>query len=319
MKVTMLRKHCPECDREYRAKDMARHIRSCRLRMEKRRNELHCNYCSRTFNLYGNAKRHKLTCKAKGKYVDQTKTSNTSDTEQHLLVEMLQKKDIELSQTRQELARKDIELAETRQILAKKEVELARKDTELAKKDLALVVLQAEKRSAPVHNHNYYTYAIHMTPWGIDPASPTYEGSLDADVREIRPLMDKLTPLPSLDEFVDLDDCEKIRHSRPRQKVLFDTMRDGINLEKPRYIVLDCARQKGLFTSPDGSVKVDPRMSLLMEHQRKIAVATTGHRGWYFQKGTPPLAQFHDMVATNGRNGALRLAKLRDEEEVIAV
>ena len=213
--------------------------------------------------------------------------------------ELLEKKDNLLEKTRLELSKKESELAETRK--------------ELAERNLALVVLREEKRATPIHNHsnNYYqtTYAIHMTPWGLDPASPTYKVTLDADVREIRPLMDKLSPLPNLEDFVDLDDGEKVRHSRPRQKVLFDKMRDGINLTKPRYIVLDCARQKGLFTSPDGSVKVDPRMSLLMEHQRKIAVATTRHRGWYYEKGTPPLARFHDMVATDGRNGALRLAK----------
>ena len=105
-----------------------------------------------------------------------------------LLVEMLHKKDLELAQTRMKLVesnecitKKDKELAQTLKELAKKDIELAKKDTELAKRDLAIVELWAEKCSALVHNHHnsYYqmTYAIHMTPWGIDPASPTYEGA----------------------------------------------------------------------------------------------------------------------------------------------
>ena len=302
-------KPCPECHRNYSTSRFARHVRNCRMKSARKQNDLRCEYCSATFVRPYHAKRHRLACKARDGYIEKIHVSNTSTsgTDRPILLEMLQKKDIELSQTRQELL-------ETQR-------ELAKKETELAKRDMAIIELRAEKRTAPVHNHNNYyqtTYAIHMTPWGLDPSSPTYEGSLDADVREIRPLMDRLGPIPSLEEYVDLDEGEKARHSRPRQKVLFDKMRDGINLAKPRYIVLDCARQKGLFTSPDGSVKVDPRMSLLMEHQRKIAVATTPHREWYFKKGTPPLARFHDMVTTNGRNGAIRIAKGCDNIGVVS-
>ena len=289
---------------------------------------LKCEFCSKTFTRPDNAKRHRLTCKSmKNIRLVPGQEINRSRADHHTLVVMLQKKDIQvellqkrdivlrraLEKKRIELAKKDTELAKTRQ-------ELAEKDVELAKRDTALVQLKAEKQSAPVHNHNNYyqtTYAIHMTPWGLDPSSPAYEGSLRDDVRDIRPLMEQLAPLPNLEEFVELDDCDKLRHSRSRQKIIFDTVREGINLAKPRYIVLDSARQKGLFTSPDGNVKVDPRMSLLMEHQRRIAVAATPHRAWYFKKGTPSLARFHDMVATDGRNVAIRIANKKECEDVV--
>ena len=292
-------KTCPFCTNAISSANYARHIRRCK---GPRRKPI-CSYCNKTF-LINNLKRHEQYCKTLCQAIrtndgilDVGRNDVSGGMYQHqtILLEMLRQKDTELLKTRQELA-------DARQ--------------ELALREMTIVKLQAEKRLAPVHNHNnnnYYqmTYAIHMTPWGLDPSSPSYEGSLCADVRNVRPLMERLNPLPSLEEFVDLDENDKQRHSRPRQKVLFDAVRDGLNLDKPRYIVLDCARQKGLFTSPDGSVKIDPRMSLLMEHQRRIAVATTPHRGWYFKKGT--LSRFHDMVATDGRNGALRIAKMQDD------
>ena len=309
-----MNKQCPECNRQYESTIFARHIRSCRIRKQKRIH-LKCKYCSKEFIRSSNAKRHSVTCKAKNDYIEEledklnkaTETSIKMCQENAHLSLKLNKALEKSADAIEKSAKANGKVMEMQLQLSDMKLDFTKK---MSLKDIAYEKLLSQKNALTINNtYNSYQnlYAIHMTPWNLDPSNPTYKTCLKTDAANMKHSIKNIPALPLLDEFVNLDNYAQQQHSKPLQRIFSRVLKDHLTSPKPSYIILDSARQKGLFKEPNGVVKVDSNMDLLLNHQREIAKSITSHRCWYFKKGRKDFKDFQNMITTEGRNGALRI------------
>ena len=282
-----------------------RHVRTCKGKKSKTKQikKIMCTYCNKSFrrDYY---KKHMDICKS-GKNVNRLqlletlesfKNENKSLQSQliNLQIQMCREKEIlrvQLCKEKDDNRALCTQLSDTKDQLAQQELEFT--------KQLAI-------RAKPaVHNH-YHQYTVHMTPWCIDPADPSYERFLVDDVSAMQKAMSSLPPRPTADEY--LDEFEALK----RQKIFSDLVKKNLAGVKPRYIVADQSRNKGMFLMPDGTARVDRGLAMMMQHQFKVGlgVANNMYIGkWWFQDRARK--NFESMISSCAGNGAVRLKQLK--------
>ena len=315
-------KLCPTCHREHSTKNFTRHVRTCKR--EKSKATL-CTYCIKSFR-NDNFKRHTIICKKSRnnlsrlqlvKNLETIRNENRTLHDRHILLAMqlCKEKDDNLQMCkekerlrvqlckekdalRDQLCReKDDKLALRAQLSLTKDL-MARRELEFTKQ------LAIRAKPAAVHNH-YHQYAVHMTPWCIDPTDPSYERFLANDVLEMQEAMASLPPRALSDGY--RDEYQAKADTRKRQTVFSKLVQERLGDDSPRYIVPDTSRHKGMFLMPDGTVRVDPGLSMMLQHQFMVGLGTANHAcDWWFHE---PLLrkQFQHMITSSAGNGAVRL------------
>lgn len=206
---------------------------------------------------------------------------------------------IQMSKEKEELTRQYMkDKNELMEILSRMKEVFAQKELEFAKK----LATQQKPIHNHSHNHYYHQYAINMTPWCIDPHHDSYEKFLEIDIKVMKEAMSILPPRPSIPD--------KTSDTMDRQRIFTNVVRKQLNAEYPCYVVVDTARSKGMFVMPDKTVRMDPGMSMMMNHQVAIGMrlAKTACDWWFL---TPmKMKTFRNMVTCAGGNGAFRLRQI---------
>ena len=166
-------------------------------------------------------------------------------------------------------------------------------------KQLALHVKPA------VHNH-YHQYAVHMTPWCIDPTHPSYNACLASDVDEMQEAMAELPPQPNYGNSIS-PDYEIRLDTMKRQDIFTTVLQKRLMDDRPRYIIPDMSRHKGMFLMPDGSVRLDPGLSMMMQHQFMIGLRIANMVCEWWFRTTHDRKQFRHMIIRTAGNGAVRI------------
>ena len=133
--------------------------------------------------------------------------------------------------------------------------------------------------------------SVHMTPWCLDPAAPEYQACLQSDAaeveRDVRAVVaaEAAAPAAPDDRLLDDDFRAGIANAKKRRAFLDATRRRVLAATaRPRYIVPDLARHKGMFVMPDGSCRFDDGMAMLMRHQERVFVRSGA--GPYLKRST---------------------------------
>ena len=179
------------------------------------------------------------------------------------------------------------QLFQTRELLAQQELEFTKQ--------------LATSTSPAIHNHHYHQYAVHMTPWCIDPTDPSYERFLAKDVSEMQAAMASGNGRGS--QGMDLGFVE-------RQNIFSNIVKKRLDDVNPRYVVPDISRHKGMFLMPDGTVRVDPGLSMMIQHQYMIGLRTANNTSDWWFLSPADRKQFQRMIASSAGNGAIRLKQL---------
>lgn len=209
------------------------------------------------------------------------------------------------------------QLFKTRELLAQQELEFTKQ-------------LATRATTPAIHNHHYHQYAVHMTPWCIDPTDPSYERYLARDVSEMQEAMASIS---STGCAIASDDVpgegssssssssgHSLRRHRVgggdamdymrRQSIFSNIVKKRLDDASPRYVVPDISRHKGMFLMPDGTVRVDPGLSMMIQHQYMIGLRTTNNMcDWWFVSSAAR-KRFQDMISSSAGNGAIRLKQL---------
>lgn len=177
----------------------------------------------------------------------------------------------------------------------------------------ALELQVATATSTTNTTNNYYQiFVSQMEPWCIDPAADGYRQVLGDDVRALgAALRRRLRPQPRYREARDY------RASADRANRLCELERfvcGRMAGPRPRYVVTDLARKKGVFKLADGAVRFDAGMQLLMSHQARTVRAVQREHGealdWWYGPDEKFPARLR--IAAVGHAAARRLQK---EEE----
>ena len=308
MSSANITKRCPKCHREHNTRSFARHVRTCKPKKPK---ETLCTYCIKSFR-NDNFKRHTIICKKSHTNLSRLQLVNNLETirnenrtlhDRHIVLAMqlCKEKDDKLALRDQLCREKDDKLALRAQLSLTRD-RMARRELEFTKQ------LAIRAKPAAVHNHHYHQYAVHMTPWCIDPTDPSYERFLADDVLEMQEAMASLPPRSISDGY--RDEYQAQADTRTRQTVFSKLVRKRLGDDSPRYIVPDTSRHKGMFLMPDGTVRVDPGLSMMLQHQFMVGLGTANHAcDWWFHE---PLLrkQFQHMITSSAGNGAVRLKQL---------
>ena len=96
--------------------------------------------------------------------------------------------------------------------------------------------------------------------------------------------------------------CGKYRKAYTR--AIIDTSLRG---DRPRYIVPDLARKKGVFVMPDGSCRFDEDMRMFLYHQFLVRTksAVVGCDEWFMRKSGS--RELKTTLASEAHTGAKRL------------
>ena len=95
-----------------------------------------------------------------------------------------------------------------------------------------------------------------------------------------------------------------------RQDIFTHMLRKRLSDVRPRYIVPDMSRHKGMFLMPDGSVRLDPGLSMMMQHQFMIGLRIADMVcDWWF-KTSQDRKQFRHMIIRTAGNGAARIKQI---------
>ena len=239
------------CGRGFLTNHYRRHRRTCKGAKKTR-----CGDCGKDFASPSKLRRHLASCK---KRIDKAG-------EHRRLTEQLDDANNRLDVLRSKLDAKDTEMSRDKRFLQET---VARFTRALAEKEDELRALRTPLASgARPPATTGINLSVHMTPWCLDPTAPEYAASLRDDVSRAQDEMGEVTegeaePLLS-EEFRASVNAAK------RRAAYFALARRALTSERPRYIVPDLARRKGMVVMPDGSCRFDDGMSLLMNHQSRV-------------------------------------------------
>lgn len=120
--------------------------------------------------------------------------------------------------------------------------------------------------------HHYHRYVVHMLPWPIDPTHAGYASQLAADVEDVGGAIAADLPLgTTYGDFAAMSDSHRDVVALPAQRAFDRKVRTYLDDRYPRYVVPDTARRKGLFCTPDGGVRIDPGMAMLLTYLYAVA------------------------------------------------
>lgn len=319
MRIAMsskMMKLCPKCNELKSKSQFPRHLRSCKGPAKEK---VMCKYCGGSFRK-SYFKRHALRCKFKA-CVLKMKNGESNRTAEALKENEILRKSLEesllrnhaLTSEKAELVKEKAELAMDKADLTMRlcSIQIESKDkinelqTLMVRKELEYTQqLASLSHLSIVHNH-YNHYALHMTPWCLDNTHPAYNKTLAEDVTEYK---QHFVSLPSRSSIMNDYDMQ---YDTIRRQNMFSHILKAhrLSVPKPYYIILDVARRKGLFVMPDGSVRVDPGMVMILKHQYAIGNGIDSkYTDWYFIL-LEQLNCFKNMIRDVGGTNASRLKK----------
>tara|TARA_B100000787_G_scaffold168990_1_gene158974 strand:- start:575 stop:1486 length:912 start_codon:yes stop_codon:yes gene_type:complete len=291
-------KTCPKCGYRKKPNQFARHVHTCKgvgppggaVKVS----TILCTFCNKYYQKK-NFKRHSASCKfRKSVVLDKLKEALEISKNE---IKYLRTYNCVLANEKAELACDKAKLA----------VQLIETKDRLARRELEFTKQLATRLKPAIHNHHYHQYAVHMTPWCIDPTDPSYERFLADDVTEMQLAM---ASLPTCSHINQVYKTER-DNARNKQYLFSEIVKRRLGDSNPRYIVPDISRHKGMFLMPDGSVRVDPGLSMMLQHQFMVGLGTANNIcDWWFHE---PMArkQFHRMITQFAGNAAVRLKQLK--------
>ena len=261
------RKTCDSCGKSYLTNHYRRHRRTCKGPRKTR-----CDHCGKDFALASRLRRHLATCEKRV----ESEAAALGDANRRMR-ERLEEQEIQVRALISRLSDKDARLSEKDAQLRRKDEQLVRKDEQLAEKDEELRAVRSQLASvARPSATTVINLSVHMTPWCLDPSAPEYAACLRDDVAQAR---DAMASVAAVGAEVRLsDEYREVVNAGRRESAYFALARRVLASGRPRYIVPDLARRKGMFVMPDGSCRFDDGMSLLMRHQRRVFCDSGGTR-----------------------------------------
>lgn len=316
--VQLKTKCCPKCNKHKRANHFARHVRRCRgtaplskaVLLLLREDTVPVG----KYNSVQQGQEELLQSlrlslqEAKNKVISlETDNRILKDEKAKLAVIVIKEKDDRIA-IKEQLTQTKEKLFQTHKLFTKR---LTRTKALLAKKELEFTRRLANSKTTTVHNHNnhYHQYAINMTPWCIDPTHPSYTRFLERDVKEMREAMSVLPPRISVRDGFEME-----LDTKNRQTIFSRVVKHNLNISNPKFVVVDTARNKGMFVMPDHTVRMDPGMIMMLNHQFTIGVklAITACDWWFLTSAT--MREFRKMITHSAGNGATRLKQLNPDD-----
>lgn len=307
------RKVCPKCNLEKNRSQLARHMRTCKGPSSAM---VACKYCDIYFRK-AYLKRHMFQCKYRlqleNKRIRQIEELRKSLEESLAINNALVNEKAQLAIEKAALA---VQLCKEMDVSNALKITLEERTSDLkerlSKKELEYTRHLARIRSTgPIVINNYYNhYAVHMTPWCLDPKHPDYKKTLEGDVQEYKEQFAVIPARPPVQ-----NDYDKQYDTRRRYIVFSNTLKTlRLGVPNPYYIILDTARRKGLFVMPDGSTRVDPGMGMIMNHHYAISNGIDPpHPDWFYLL-PEHVARLKNMIKNIGGRNASRLRDIKERE-----